>query len=108
MQTPTDTSWNRDDRDLLIELRTQMIAVRNDIKDIRDNTAGRLIRVEQEKLDRSEFNRIQAESLTVEGDHETRLRLAEKQITRILTWGSAGLLLLGLIEFLAPFFFHQL
>ena len=48
------------DHDLLIELRTEMRGVRDDIKDLKDNTAGRL------------------------NDHEARLRQLEEQKDRWL------------------------
>lgn len=34
-----DTHFNRDDRDLLVELRTEIIAIRADIKEIKDGTS---------------------------------------------------------------------
>ena len=46
------------DHDLLIELRTEMRGVREDIKDIKDGTADKLL------------------------DHETRIRTLEKQNDR--------------------------
>lgn len=33
-------------------------------------------------------------------DKETRLRVSEMYITRILTWGSAGILILGIVQFI--------
>lgn len=75
-----DRSQNeREDRDLLIELRTEVRGIREDVKDIKLDTASRLTKVEQEKLDRTEFNRIHAEIMTENADHETRLRDIEKQ-----------------------------
>lgn len=47
------TTWNREDRDLLVELRTEMKGVRADIKQLTDGNDTRL------------------------NDHETRLRKVE-------------------------------
>ncbi len=38
----------RTDRDLLVELRTEMRGVRNDIKELKDNTSQRLERLERD------------------------------------------------------------
>lgn len=38
----TDNHFNREDRDLLVELRTEVVAIRADIKDIKDGTATKL------------------------------------------------------------------
>lgn len=48
-----ETHFNREDRDLLVELRTEVTAIRADIKDIKDGTAITL------------------------ADHETRVRTLE-------------------------------
>jgi hypothetical protein len=45
-----------------------------------------------------------AEVLRVQEDHENRIRSNETSITRILTWGSALILLLGIVEFLLNMF----
>lgn len=105
-KTTTPTYWNREDRDLLVELRTEMVGVRSDIKELRDNTSDRLARVEQEKMDRTEINRLQSEALENHTDHETRIRAVETKVTRILTWGAAGLILLGIVEFLVQLWFN--
>lgn len=71
-------AWSRDNRDLLIKLSTQVDALRQDVKDMRDNTQARLALVENGKLDRTEANRLQAEALDVHADFETRLRFIER------------------------------
>jgi hypothetical protein len=102
----TPTPWNREDRDLLVELRTEMTGVRNDIKELKDNTSDRLARVEQGKLDRTEYNRIQSDDLTARQDHEDRIRNVETKVTRVLTWGSAAFVLLGIAEVALQIYFH--
>lgn len=58
MDSNLATKWSREDRDLLIELRTEMGGVRTDIKDVKDS-------VEKNS-----------------GDHETRIRSLEAQSNR--------------------------
>jgi hypothetical protein len=52
-------TWNREDRDLLVELKTTLAAVQNDIKEIKDGTAAKLRELETDKLSRSDATRIQ-------------------------------------------------
>lgn len=75
-----NTNMDRESRDLLIEMRTQIVAIRADIKDLKDGTSATL------------------------SDHETRIRAVEVKTTRVMTYGSAALVLLGIIEALAPSF----
>lgn len=89
--------FNRDDRDLLVELRTKMEGVERAITDLNNNTVGRLQKLENEKMDRTEFNRIQSEDMTKTQDHETRLRFIERYM-----WGA--LASLSLIVFLLNYF----
>lgn len=100
--TDSHTEWNRNDRDLLVELRTEMRGVRSDMKNISDGNNSRLLLLEQGKLDRTEFNRLQSESLNVHTDHETRIRGMEKGIdtlsTQFKTWLIAGGVLLTVIQ----------
>lgn len=78
MPEPEQTQWSRDNRDLLIELKTQVAALRTDVRELRDNTSTRLATVEMGKLDRTEANRLLADQLTTNNDHETRLRFIER------------------------------
>lgn len=49
------------------------------------------------KIEFSEVVRIQA-------DHETRTRLLEKTTTQIMTWGTALMIFIGIVEFLVQKF----
>ena len=88
------SNLTRDDRDLLIELRTEMKAVRTDIKDLKDNTAFRVSQLEQGKMDKSD-----AED-TIK-DFETRLRFVEKYV-----WGAIAII--GLLEIVGISLFFDL
>lgn len=66
MSPRTNTLMDRESRDLLIEMRTQMVAIRADIKELKDGTTTTL------------------------NDHETRLRFIERYMW--LAIGVVGLL----------------
>lgn len=59
------TSWGREDRDLLIELRTEMSAVRDDIKQLKDNLSTRVQQMEVNKLDKIEADKRRDEVMGV-------------------------------------------
>lgn len=81
--TRNSADWNRDDRDLLVELRTEMKGVRADIKNLSDGNNARLTLLEQGKLDRTEANRLQSESLDFHTKIETRVLSHEKAIGQL-------------------------
>lgn len=74
------TQWSLDNRDLLIELRTQMKALSQDLKEIKESTT------------------------TSVRSHEVRLRILETNMIRVQTIGGIGIILLGVIEFLLKYF----
>jgi hypothetical protein len=95
-RTPQTATWNREDRDLLVELRTEQRSTRDDIaavrvelKDISTGMTARLLNLEANAVSRVEIDAF-----------ETRLRTCEEGNTQVRTWGSIALILLGGIEFL--------
>lgn len=66
------------DHDLLIamkaEFSTKLDRVILDVKDLKDNTAKRVHDLEEEKLDKTEAERMAREAEKVHEDHEDRLR----------------------------------
>ena len=76
-----DGTFRREDRDLLVELKTEMGAVRNDIKGLRDVTSARILVLEKEKADRKELQIVQDAinevQHTINNDIEKRLRHLE-------------------------------
>ena len=64
------------DHDLLITMHEQIKGIKGDIKDLKDGTSTKLT------------------------DHENRIRGLETSITAIKTYGAAGLILIGIAEFL--------
>lgn len=97
-----ESNLTREERDLLVELRTEMKAVRADIKEIKDNTSFRINQLEQGKIDNSEAMRLKSEADKIHGDFETRLRFIERYL-----WAALGIL--AIIQFIGfSFFFNQL
>ena len=77
-------SQNLIDHDLLIELRTEMRGVRDDIQKLTDGTALRLKALEDDHVTRIDHT-----------DHENRIRFIEKYV-----WGAVGIIgLINLIGF---------
>jgi hypothetical protein len=75
------------DHDLLVELRTEMKAVREDIRELRDGTAARLSSLEADRVTQKEFM-----------DHEDRIRFIERYV-----WGAIAII--GLINFIGFAYF---
>ena len=75
---------NMDDHDLLIELRTEMRGVREDIQNLTNGTTTRLSSLENDHVSRKERD-----------DLENRMRFVEKYV-----WGAIGIIgLINLIGF---------
>jgi len=72
------------DHDLLVELRTEMKAVREDIKDLKDGTQARLSALESDRVTQKEFQEVKK-------DFESRIRFIEKYV-----WMAIGIV--GLID----------
>ena len=65
-----------DDHDMIVRLDTKMDDLKSDIKELKDGTA------------------IKIES------HETRIKALEIAITKVFTYGTVGLIVLGVAQFL--------
>ena len=89
---------SQSDHDLLIELRTEMQNVRNDIKDLKDGTTARIKALEDSKVDLRDFKEIQKR---VDEDMEGRLRKLEESKsvynTSMLIYTAVGVTMIGLI-----------
>ncbi len=99
-RTQTAT-WNREDRDLLVELKTTLSAVQIDIKEIKDGTAAKLRELETDKLSRQDATRVQVSNDERFNKHDERLNthgaaiesLQESRIefrTQMKTWAFVG------------------
>jgi hypothetical protein len=105
----TTATWNREDRDLLVELRTTLAAVQNDIKEIKDGTAAKLRELEVDKISRADVTRIQVGIQETLNEHKDDIKAACDDIedlkatrveyrTQMRTWG----IVWGVITFLIP------
>jgi len=83
----TNNAKHDDDHDLLIELKVQMSGLKEDIKELGNKTEAQV--------------KVMSEGTVIDlSDHEKRIRELEKSVTRILTYGSAIIIVLTLLEFL--------
>lgn len=86
------------DHDLLIELRTEMQNVRNDIKELKDGTAMRIQTLEKDKADRYVVEQLQK---VVNEDQELRIRKLEDSrstyFTSMIIYNAVGVVMIGLI-----------
>jgi hypothetical protein len=86
------------DHDLLIELRTEMQNIRNDIKELKDGTTSRIKNVEDGKVDKKDFDILSAK---VNTDLEDRTRKLEESkgnyFTAMLIYTAVGVTMIGLI-----------
>jgi hypothetical protein len=73
-----DNLHKTSDHDLLIELRTEMRGMRNDLKELRDDSRDRIVTLEAQKIDKEEVNRLVAESSAIHGDFSERLKWLER------------------------------
>ena len=62
------------DHDIIIEVRTELRGLRDDVKDIRNNTAMDIAMLKKDKADRAEVYFIQKK---LDDDIETRMRKVE-------------------------------
>ena len=83
----TNNSRHDDDNDLLIELKVQLAGLKDDIKELGNKTEAQV----------KQMSDGTAIELT---DHEKRIRDLEKGMTRILTYGSAIIIVLTILEVL--------
>lgn len=85
-----------EDHDLLIELRTEMVNVRRDIKDLNDGTISRIKDIEINKADIKEVEELQKK---VNGDIENRLRIVESSktfyATSMIIYTAVGVSMIG-------------
>ncbi len=88
------------DHDILVVLKSKMEDLKNDIRDLKDNTSKRVDALEHEKLSVSESyaSLYKTDVEKHQLDHETRIRDNEKNITKILTYGSIVLVVIGVVQ----------
>jgi hypothetical protein len=97
------------DHDLIIELKTIVVGIKADIQKLSDGTASRITHVETEKLNINDSYALLYKTGVEERqtDHEARIRMNSENITQIKTWGTAGILLIGVVEFLINLYIRK-
>ena len=85
MSRVNPTSWSREDRDLLVELRTRLISVETGVQEMKTGVTSRLLNLEGNTVMKIEFK-----------DHEDRIRHLEKY-----RWLVAGAI--TIIAVIAPY-----
>jgi hypothetical protein len=61
MAEPADFVQYQTDHDVLIELRTEMRGMRNDVTEIKTNTVGRISSLENERISKKRIEDIEAD-----------------------------------------------
>ena len=83
MTRPQTATWNREDRDLLVELRTTLGSVQDDITEIKNGTAAKLQFLETDKLSRAEAVRLNTENLSKHQEFDADIVDAKKRLTNL-------------------------
>lgn len=65
--------WSREDRDLLIELRTEMRGMRTDIKDLKDGTSNQItdLTIKTEELETHKASKVDLDNVITRLDRVT-------------------------------------
>jgi len=72
---------NREERDLLVEVRVKLEALHQDVKELKDNTTRRVDALEIEKISKEETYRMKKAADEIRLDHENRIRRLERWCT---------------------------
>lgn len=96
------------DHDLLIKVEVKLDALKDDIQKLSDGTAVRISNLEMVKLDAKDSYPFLYKDKVEErlADHESRIRINTERIIKIMTWGSAGIIIIGIIEFIISNFYR--
>jgi len=89
--------FGRAERDMLIEVRTEVRAIASDVRELKDDTKERLIKLEEAKLSKEDAARMKTEADALHADHEARMRRLER-------YGSAAIGALAIIQFALNYF----
>jgi hypothetical protein len=91
---------NSSDHNLLIRIDVKVDGLDTKIKELTTGTATRISALETGKLDvKDSYSAAHKEGVDkIQGDHETRIRDIDDKVKKVMTWGAAGLLGLGIAE----------
>lgn len=83
--------------------------LRDDIKDIKDNTQKRIETLESYKFDKVEAQRLMLEGQKVHDDHESRIRLMESRYENLIgKWGVVVAIAITAISALISWLFNKI
>ena len=86
------------DHDLIIKIHTIVERLVTDVQELNDNTVSRISDLEVNKIDKIDYlEDLKKYDICVK-ELSDRITKNEITIARIMTWGSALLLILGVIE----------
>ena len=100
---------NPEDHNLILGLvgkvdtvNVKVDAIKIDIKELKDDNTNRINKLENEKLNKDESYPVLYKKLNDDShlDFENRLRSNESRITKLWSYGTALIVLLGIVEFL--------
>ena len=96
------------DHDLLVELRTKMQSIKDDIKELKDDIASRVKTLEDEKVNiRDSYSVIYKVGIEERlGKLEAKTTDQGTMITKIWSYGIAALFVTGLVEFFINKLWH--
>lgn len=88
---------NQSDHDTLIEIRTKLDLLHSEVRKGNDDTGAQLIRLDEGKVGREQFNTFLIGDTSFKKDHETRVR-------RLEMWGAMAIggayVLMAILHFL--------
>lgn len=84
-QIKEESAFTRENRDLLIELKTKIEALTESVNDLKKGTTERIACLERDKADRAELDALQAK---VNHDIEIRVRKNENKIVWVYAWAA--------------------
>lgn len=87
-----DENFGRAERDMLIEVRTELRGVAADVKELKDSLAARVLALEVNKLDKTDAERYRKGLEQIQVDNEQRFRRLER-------WGFIAIGALTVLEF---------
>lgn len=99
----------QNDHDLLIEIKTRLEGLTNTIREEGDGIRSRVRDLEIGKLDASDSYPNHFKSIVDNQikDHENRLRENSTAITKLMSYGSALIVLVGIFEFIIGSILHH-
>lgn len=110
MAARNETTWNRDDRDLLVELRTEMVNVRNkidsvegQIKEINTGITARLLNLEGNAVNKLQFDQLEDRVTSLEG---SRIAFRSSLKVWIIVGGGAWSFVLLVASAILGAYFH--